>query len=49
MGNEKQRHKDIKTKLGSGGLHGPGVMHECLPKPEYLFSRSVQGNESGKN
>jgi hypothetical protein len=40
------RHKDIK--LGSRGLHIPGGIHESLPKPECLFYRSVQGNESGE-
>jgi hypothetical protein len=40
-------HKDIK--LGSEGLHVPGGTRECLPKPECLFYRSVQGNESSEN
>jgi hypothetical protein len=41
------RHKD--TKLGSGGLHIPGGIHERLHEPECLFYMSVQGNDSDKN
>jgi hypothetical protein len=32
-----------------GGQLVPGGIHECLPEPEYLFYRSAQGNELGKN
>jgi hypothetical protein len=48
MGNEKQTHRHKDTKLGLGGPHVPGEICERLPKPECLFYRSVQGNESGE-
>jgi hypothetical protein len=32
-----------------GGLHIPGGKHEHLSEPEWLFYRSVQGKDSGKN
>jgi hypothetical protein len=32
-----------------GGLHIPDRKYECLPEPESLFYRSIQGKDSGKN
>jgi hypothetical protein len=48
----QEYHKNLlpKTeKLGTGGLHVPDGKPECLPEPECLFYRSVQGKDSGKN
>jgi hypothetical protein len=35
---KRRRHRHTK-------LHVPGGIPECLPEPECLFYRSVQGNE----
>jgi hypothetical protein len=44
-----QIYKHKTEKLGTGGLHVPDEKRECLPEPECLFYRSVQGKDSGKN
>jgi hypothetical protein len=41
------RHKT--EKLGMGGLHVPDGKCERLPEPEWLFYRSAQRKDSGKN
>jgi hypothetical protein len=35
--------------VGSGELPIPDGKREHLPEPEYLFYRSVEGKDSGKN
>jgi hypothetical protein len=49
MGNENQRHTDIKTQSWEWEDHMFLVGYvRCLPEPECLFYRSVQGNASYK-
>jgi hypothetical protein len=41
------RHTTEKLRLG--GMHVPDGKCDCLPEPESLFYRSLQGKDSSKN